>query len=298
MQSHYMSKQLSPIESKLKQAGFEIYYRCKGELKLQKCPLHRDKTPSLSINTIDRTYNCFSCGDKGNLNKLLSYFGLEYYHTPKISELESLLMDQVDQSEEINYKADINELSNYRYFHPYLVGRGFTREFILANKIGFDKSRARVTIPIFFDEKYYGCAARTVVDEIPKITYNAGMPKDKILYVPIVQNQSAQFLVVEGPIDALKSNFLGQDSASILGCNPSQAQINHVKRLANGRPVVLALDNDEAGKKGIEKWLKMTSDIETKIFNYTNGLKDIGEMNQSQFDYGIKNSISFWEYAS
>jgi hypothetical protein len=293
-----MSKQLNSVESKLKQAGFDIYYRSKGELKLQKCPLHRDKTPSLSINTIDKTYNCFSCGDKGNLNKLLSYFGLEYYHTPNVSELESLLLDQLEEAAEAEYSADQSELANYRYFHPYLVGRGFTREFILANKIGFDPNRVRVTIPIFFCGKYYGCAARTVIDEIPKITYNSGMPKDRILYTPVVKRDSEYFVVVEGPIDALKACYLGQDSASILGCHPSVLQINQIKSLANGRPIVLALDNDEPGKKGTERWFKLTCDIEARIFAYPEGVKDIGEMNKQQLDQGLSNSSLFWEYAS
>lgn len=298
MQLQHMSKQLSPIESKLKQAGFDIYYRTKGELKLQRCPLHRDKTPSLSINTIDKTYNCFSCGDKGTLNKLLSYFGLEYYHTPKIDELENLLLDQLEEDSDVAYSADINELSKYRYFHPYLVRRGLSREFILANKIGFDKDRARVTIPIFFNGRYYGCAARTVVDEIPKIIYNSGMPKDKILYTPLVENNSEYLVVVEGPIDALKSSYLGQDSACILGCHPSIVQINQIKGLANGRQIVLALDNDEPGKRGIERWFNLTSDIETRLIRYPDGVKDIGEMNKQQFDYAINNSVLFWEYAS
>lgn len=298
MQLQHMSKQLSPIESKLQSAGFDIHYRAKGELRLQKCPLHKDKTPSLSINTNDKTYNCFSCGDKGTLNKLLSYFGLEYYHTPKIDELENLLLDQLEEDAEVDYSADINELANYRYFHPYLVSRGLTREFILANKIGFDRNRARVTIPIFFNARYYGCAARTVIDEVPKIIYNAGMPKDKILYTPLVKNNSEFLVVVEGPIDALKACYLGQDSACILGCHPSVAQINQIKGIANGRPIVLALDNDEPGKRGVERWFNLTSDIETRLIRYPDSIKDIGEMNKQQFDYAISNSVLFWEYAS
>jgi DNA primase len=282
----------------LERAGFDIYYRSKGELKLQKCPLHRDKTPSLSINTNDKTYNCFSCGDKGTLNKLLSYFGLEYYHTPKIDELENLLLDQLEEEVNESYSADTNELVNYRYFHPYLVGRGLSREFILANKIGFDRNRARVTIPIFHNGKYYGCAARTVVDEVPKITYNAGMPKDKILYTPIVKNNSEFLVVVEGPIDALKACYLGQDSTCILGCHPSIAQINQIKGIANGRPIVLALDNDEPGRRGVEKWFNLTSDIETRLIKYPDRTKDIGEMSKQQFDYAISNSVLFWEFAS
>jgi DNA primase len=291
-----MSKPLSQIEAKLSKAGFKIEYRAKGELKLQNCPLHRDKTPSLSINTIDKTYNCFSCGDKGTVNKLLSYFGIDSYHAPKLDELESLLLDEKQQEDvEQEYVADATELNKYRYFHPYLTKRGLPKEFILANKIGFDPERARVTIPIFFASKYYGCAARTVVDEVPKITYNKGMPKDKILYVPLVKHNSEYLVVVEGPIDALKASYYGQDAACIMGCNPSLTQIGLIKGLANGRKIVLALDNDDPGKRGIEKWFKLTSDIETSIFNYPADVKDIGDITKEQFEEGLRQSVLFWE---
>ena len=291
-----MSNQLNVIESKLQKAGFFISYRSKGELKLQNCPLHRDKTPSLSINTIDKTYNCFSCGDKGTINKLLSYFGIDSYNAPKLDELEDLLLEQEEQQiEENQYTANETELIKFRYFHPYLVKRGLSKDFILANKIGFDPERARVTIPIYFEDKYYGCAARTVIDEIPKITYNKGMPKDKILYMPVVRHNSEFLVVVEGPIDALKASYFGQDSACIMGCNPSLVQINLIKRIANGRKIVLALDNDDPGKRGIEKWFKLTSDIETSIFAYSQGVKDIGDMNKQQFENGLQQSALFWE---
>lgn len=290
-----MLKQLNPIESKLSKAGFKIEYRAKGELKLQNCPLHKDKTPSLSINTIDKTYNCFSCGDKGTVNKLLSYFGIGSYYAPKLDELESLLLDEKQEELEKEYIVDEGELRKFRYFHPYLVGRGLSKEFIIANKIGFDPDRARVTIPIYFNGKYYGCAARTVVDEVPKITYNKGMPKDKILYMPIVRHNSEFLVVVEGPIDALKASYYGQDSACIMGCNPSPDQINLIKGIANGCKVVLALDNDEPGKRGIEKWFKLTSDIETSIFSYPPDVKDIGEITKEQFENGLTQSILFWE---
>lgn len=287
----------SAIENKLKQAGFFISYRSKDELKLQSCPLHRDKTPSLSINLRRNAYQCFSCGDKGNINKLLSYFGLDYYYKPKIEEIELLLMDkQEQQNEAIPYSAEVSELKKYAFFHPYLLSRGFTREFILSNKIGFDKNTARITIPIFFNEVYYGCAKRTVINDIPKILYNSGMPKDKILYCPLTNTGKSEYLLVtEGPIDALKASMFGQDSVSIMGCHASKDQMEFTKKLAKGRQVVLALDNDEPGRKGIQKWLSLTSDFDAVIFSYPDEVKDIGEISETEFNNGITKAKPFWE---
>lgn len=288
---------MSHLESNLKAAGFDVRYRAPGELKLQKCPLHKDKTPSLSINIQKNRYNCFSCGDKGSIKKLLSYFGIGYYNAPDMNELEKLLSENIqDIQDETPYSANECELLNYRYFHPYLTNRGLSKEFILANKIGFDKKEARVTIPIYFNGTYYGCAKRTVVDETPKITYNYGMPKNKIVYQPLTNTGETEYLiVVEGPIDALKASYLNQDSVAILGCHPSNVQIKHITNIANGRTIILALDNDTPGKKGIEKWIDLTIDISTSIMIYPIDVKDIGEMDREQFSSGLSKSRSFWE---
>lgn len=278
-------------------AGFDIQYRATGELKLQRCPLHKDKTPSLSINVDKRHYHCFSCGDKGTTRKLLSYFGIDSYNAPELSDLEKLLDEEIEEkTAEKTFTADENELLNYRYYHPYLANRGLSKDFILRNKIGFDKKQARVTIPIYFNNTYYGCARRTVVDETPKITYNDGMPKNQIVYTPLTNTGYTEYLmVVEGPIDALKASYLGQDSAAILGCHPSKAQIQHITEIANGRTIILALDNDTPGKKGIDKWIDLTIDISTSIMIYPIDVKDIGEMNKDQFNSGLTKSLSFWE---
>lgn len=288
---------MSRLENNLKAAGFDIQYRAPGELKLQKCPLHKDKTPSLSISVSKRRYHCFSCGDKGTTNKLLSYFGIGSYDAPDVNDLEKLLFEEsIIHESEVSYSADENELFNYRYYHPYLANRGLSRAFVIANKIGFDKKEARITIPIYFNDTYYGCAKRTVVDETPKITYNDGLPKNKILYTPLTNTGNTEYLlVVEGPIDALKSSYLGQDSAAILGCHPSKEQISHITRIANGRTIILALDNDTPGKKGVEKWIDLTIDISTSIMIYPIDVKDIGEMNKEQFTSGLSKSLSFWE---
>lgn len=288
---------MSYLEKNLKSAGFDVRYRAPGELKLQKCPLHKDKTPSLSINIKKNRYNCFSCGDKGSIQKLLSYFGIGYYNSPDIDEIEKLLTEITpEEMKESKYIANEAELLNYRYFHPYLTNRGLSKKFILANRIGFDKKEARVTIPIYFNDVYYGCAKRTVVDETPKITYNYGMPKNQIVYQPLTNTGKSEYLiVVEGPIDALKASYLNQDSVAILGCHPSNVQIKHITKIANGRTIILALDNDTPGKKGIEKWIDLTIDISTSIMIYPIDVKDIGEMNKEQFDNSLNGSLSFWE---
>ena len=41
------------------------------------CPFHKDRNPSLSINIKEGIYNCFACGEHGNIHQLAKKFG--YY---------------------------------------------------------------------------------------------------------------------------------------------------------------------------------------------------------------------------
>lgn len=300
------------LEAKLREAGLNVKYRKPGELTLQKCPLHRDKTPSLTISVEKNRYRCWSCNDKGSINKLLSYYGIKYgYYSeaPTINELEQLLLECdnfAEEIEEVKYVADSNELLNYKFYHPYLESRGFTKEFCLKNKIGFDRVALRVTIPMFFRGEYMGCARRSVIGDIPKISYNNGMPKDRMLYLPLTNTgKTEHLLLVEGPIDALKASFFGFDSGAILGCLISDKQMWAAYDEANGREIIIALDNDPPGIEGISRIIDKLQGLDNvRIFKYSDKwkndkgelVKDIGDCNKEMIEWGIENAVSILEY--
>ena len=47
------------------------HYGIKTRQKMAWCPVHDDKTPSLSFNNEKAVWNCFGCGEKGNLLTLI-----------------------------------------------------------------------------------------------------------------------------------------------------------------------------------------------------------------------------------
>lgn len=301
-------KKIQNLEKKLEEAGFSLKYRKFGELKLQKCPHHKDRTGSLSINVLKDKFKCFSCSDSGNLSKLLSYYGIKwgwFNQAPTIDELEQLLnetsSEKIAEINEQEYRGNLSELKEYRkWYHPYLESRGFNKEFCIKNKIGFDKESIRVTIPIFFFGNYYGCIRRSVVpDEIPKVIYDSGLQKDKIVYLPLTNTgNSDKLVIVEGAFDALKVSLYNQDVCSILGCHASADQINLINRIANGRTIVLALDNDTPGHDGMMNYFKDADSFDNlEVFNYNGtALKDPCDLPESNIIYGIKNAKSILEY--
>lgn len=301
-------KKIQNLEKKLEEAGFSIKYRKFGELKLQKCPHHKDRTGSLSINIFKDKFRCFSCGDGGNLSKLLSYYGIRwgwFNQAPTIDEIEQLLNDDEPKKfaeiTEQEYKGNIEELKEFRkWYHPYLESRGFNKDFCIKNKIGYDRENARVVIPIFLFGNFYGFIRRSVIpDEQPKVRYDSGLKKDQIIYLPLTNtNKSDKLVVTEGAFDALKVSLYNQDVCSILGCHASSEQINLINRIANGKTIVLALDNDFPGQDGMMNYFKDANAFDNlEIFNYNGtAFKDPGEMPGINIIYGIENAKSILEY--
>ncbi len=246
-----------------------------------------------------------NCDDSGSISKLLRYYGIKYgfyYEAPTIDELEELL-NEPDTSAEIppetTYKSNESELKRFRFYHPYLESRGFNKEFILANKIGFNTTTLRVMIPIYFKGRYWGCIQRSVCNDTPKVKYDDSLPKEQILYCPLTNTGKSKYLfVVEGFADALRVSSFGEDACAILGCHVSEVQLRYIYELANGREIMWAFDNDAAGKKGLEKCLELINGLDGhKIFCYTDGTKDPGEITtKEQLMYGIENAKEIWEY--
>lgn len=290
------------LEDKLTQAGFDVKYRNygAGELKLQHCPLHRDKTPSLSINIEKKKFKCQSCGFSGGVGKLLGHFGIHHYHgemAPTLSELQEML-DELNADEHIeesfSKKYNARELDGYRFYHPYLLSRGIDKEFARANLLGLDKKSGRITIPIFFEGEYYGCAKRSIFsDTVPKISYEEAFPKDKIIYIcPSYQGLSDSLLVVEGPFDCLIPTKFGQDTVSTFSAEFSLEQVKIIEKFAAGRQIILGFDNDPPGRKAIDKFLRLCyNPLAIKVFEYQNeNIKDPGMSTKESLNYGITNA--------
>lgn len=286
----------------IEECGFKGRPNGYGELPLQFCPFHSHnfRSPSFQINLQKRLYCCYSCGAGGHIRRLLYHFDIPLFdgintQEEYVDKLQNLANDlkkefQLDESE-IN-QADEKELSNYRYFHPYLLERGFTREIILRNKIGFNKENATITIPIYFKDVYYGALQRTVINSIPKYIYPKNLQKSSLFYEPIpvkLEDEEVE-IYVEGPLDALKIAQFGYRVRAILGCQMSGTQLRMMEN--SPHKIILALDNDDPGHKGIEDILQRTHRPDIEILQLPEGIKDPGEMNKEDFDNVLTNRLN------
>lgn len=285
----------------LDQCGISGRPNYKGELPVTFCPFHDHhfRSPSFSVNVKNGAYYCFSCHAVGNIRRIFYHFGLDVsdlYNDIKEpgdfeAKIQNLLQDLEVPEEEKN-NADPNELKNYRFLHPYLIKRGYTREIILKNKVGFNKVNARVTIPLVYGGKYYGCIQRSVLgDAQPKYMYPKNLQKSAILYQPrpieLINNDVT--IWNEGSLDALRGAQYGYSTNGMLGCQMSNIQM----RVFNSDPrtQILMLDNDAPGIKGTLDVLRRTNRSDVYVAVYPDGKKDPAELTQQEYQQVVENAI-------
>jgi DNA primase len=87
-------------------------------------------------------------------------------------------------------------------------------------------------------------------------------------------------VLVEGPFDALSLNKFGVNSAAVFGSNISSFQIELLKAFSGD--IVLGFDNDEAGVKAVNQFIRLyyKYNLTNKIFTvkFPKNIKDWNEL--------------------
>ena len=78
------------------------------------CPFHKESTPSMQINTIQKIYHCFGCGEAGTENDFTQkYFGID---RNQVSTFKEILFKSDNLEDYINFAREGNYYqSNYTY---------------------------------------------------------------------------------------------------------------------------------------------------------------------------------------
>lgn len=174
----------------------------------------------------------------------------------------------------------------------YLQKRGFSDEIISRYQIGkVDNLESpfhnRVVIPIRgYDCKIIGFTGRTLDPDyskhnIPKWRHDDGFGKSFSMFNLCEARESIQMLgtaiIVEGPLDCLKLEMAEyHNSVALLGTSMSIEQRNMLLQCGAQR-LILALDADDAGKKGADRIKKQYGEI-FSIEEVTGYSKDVGDL--------------------
>jgi len=267
------------VERVIKDLGIEVSmvvhdnYMCR-------CPwpenhTNGDRNPSFSIDEETGRWICFrGCGDGGgDLGRLVQLvLGVSEAEavrwvkaragTTGFDEVLAVMPGQQEVVEEpedtlqafrLDYNRQLTDKTS-----SYILKRGFTPETLRQWGFRYDPELRAVVVPVYDGggTRLVGIIRRMVPPVrpgFPKYLYPPGFDKSKYLFgAHKHHSESGRIILVEGPLDAVWLHQSGYTEAvALMGVYCSKDQRRALSTL--GSEVVLALDNDEAGREGMDR---------------------------------------------
>ena len=266
------------------------------------CPVHKsgqERRPSCYVYC--RTDNdnieygkchCFTCGWTSSLPGLVSVcFGSNDIEVgerwliskfgKRVDECELLLPELELPSRKKSSYIDESILDKYNYYHEYMWKRNLSKSVVDKFRIGYDNFHQAITFPVWDEhDRLVMVTSRSVISKQFYIEKNVDKP---VYLLNFVKKEPPPFVVVvEGQIDALVSWSYGIPAVALFGSGTTNKQMNAINR-SGIRHFVLMYDNDEAGRKGAERFKSLVSDdiLVTDIIMPI-GI-DVGDCSKEQF---------------
>lgn len=267
-----------------------------NSLQIQ-CPYHGnglEKKPSAGIRKSDGMFHCFACNQIHSLPEVISHcfghedmgvFGWQWlmknFATIKKEERKKLEFDLsrsiITNSDNHNTYVSETELDKYRWTHPYWKKRGITDEKIIELfDLGYDKENKCITFPI--RDKEGNClfvARRSVNTKFFNYPSGAEKPLYGLYELQQLEKFPDTIYVCESMIDCLLLWQYKRYAVAMNGLG-NEMQFRQLKELPC-RMLVLATDNDEAGKSARKRLKKYIRNKIIKELIIPEGRKDIGE---------------------
>jgi replicative DNA helicase len=238
-------------------------------------PAHDDTTPSMGYKADDHYLKCFSCGEsydifgacealegipKGQgINRIKELYGYRQStdrNSPKTPTAQPEA-PKVEKSKQ-TYK-DFSDLVLKAHeslcMHDYHEERGISEEVAARFKLGYVQDvkgmSTALVIPMLRADGSYSYQLRNISKEEPLQHYKPKVDEagEAELFNSAAIKQPKPVAIVEGAIDALSVISAGMEAIALNGAmNTGKLYDLIQKHKAKLPPIVLALDNDEAGR--------------------------------------------------
>lgn len=218
-------------------------------------------------------YKCFSCDKGGDIFDLVGYmerlpkgdFIKQYNRTLKI--MRSYLSGNKPMKSREEYLSGFTVAVDYtEYLHKchenvaqtdYFINRGLSQKTIDKFKLGYDPEKNLVTIPYNPDCKGY---VDRVLWEGNSKYYKHG---NELFNVDSMYSGNSDYVfVTEGQIDSMSFIEIGLSAVGLGGVNEVPKLVNQLKSHPCNKILVLALDNDKAGKRATGKFIEELAEVE------------------------------------
>lgn len=288
----------------------------KGNKKAYNCPIcHSGKgengTGAFNINPKDTTsWRCFSCGNSGDIFNLIGLvrdletfnqqlqYACEFFNIDFNSndiELSQKEFKKDDFKNAMKVPNGTNKKENYfNYFKEcnkqlaeFLKDkkeyRGISLETLNKFTIGYDKEKDSIVIPT----KIYSYSLRSITGKrIQKVTAS-----NPINLKCLSQDLDVPIFVVEGEIDALSLEEIGHKAVGLGSTTNYNKLIEKLSKIGKlKKPLIIALDNDDAGRKAT---LSLTNTLKDMKIDYVVSM-DIPYKDPNEFLQADRESFEKW----
>ena len=220
------------------------------------CPFHEDSVTSCSINMSKGVWICFAgCGQGSLYSFLMKYYNISYEEAQNRVQQNEASFNINMFDEFVEETLELQEVSfpfQTGYVPDWIFDRGFTKDILRKWECTIDMFRSLI-IPVFTkDETLVGWISRRL-HMTPKYLYSKGLKKSKVLFGQQHIMESIPFVcITEGSLDTMWLDQHGFPSVALLGATISKRQVELATTLPT-QELVLCLDNDEAGRIGLNK---------------------------------------------
>lgn len=290
----------------MKKVGSKQTYRC------PECGEHELQRYKAGNKTMWKCFGCDYCDDVLGLYQNANHYidfsdalngAAEYYHfsgnlpteySPEKARPESAKAAPTEPEEEEDLTKYIEECAARLPECDYLTRRGISKELQQKFKIGYDPAYTdprtghyidggrRLIIP---SDKYFVTARALDADAVNK-KLKAGKASRHLFNGKALADPRPLF-VVEGEIDALSLIEVGFNAVAIGGANNRKALITALKAPGRREPVIIALDNDSAGKDATRRIMDDISENKIRTPIYVIGENAVpGSPNAINYFYG------------
>ena len=269
----------------------------KAQFNIQ-CPFHDDNHASCSINTDKGKWICFRGCGQGRLQVFIQKIlgldkeAIEKYLVDHTISYDLGMFDSVappieGQLTEVEFPHILGRVPSWifdRHFNKTTLKRWDCGTDIYGNLIIPVKDR---------DSRLVGWITRQFERE-PKYLYSKGLQKSKILFGEDKLKKSSFVCITEGSLDTMWLDQCGYSSVAILGSMLSSSQQEALIKLPTDE-LVLCLDNDEAGKIGIDRAMACISkSFVVSYIKLPKEFKDVQDIRDEKLLKEIINNRTFW----
>lgn len=247
---------------------------------------------ALDPNKPDKKYKCFKCdlyediiglfkiksnisNDKELFNELYKYYGLEVENDLQIDnkKINSTEIKQESKKEKKDFTNYLKKCSEQINKTDYPQSRGLSDEIIKKFRLGYDEHFTTYTggkteewkaliIPI----TKHDFIVRNLDKNAPSDKRYQKRGTTRLYNKKALYEAKKPIFIVEGEIDALSIMTLGGEAVALSSTSSTRRLLGIIKEKKPVQPLILALDNDEAGKKATQEIIKGLEEMQVAYY--------------------------------